>query len=403
MFMFNPEQENVINNAVNHIKNDNEGELVYQFSGKAGTGKTTVIKEIIRRIGIPEHRVAVMTYIGQASIVLRTKGIMNAKTIHSWIYYTEEVPVYKNGYPVMDPVYNKPVTKMVYRKKKKLEEIDYIIIDEAYTVPIRMRKDIESFGLKIIACGDSHQLPPVGDEPAFLVDGHIDYLNINMRQGEGSGILKVADYLYNGYNLSTGFYGDVLVIDDKDLTPEMIKYANIMICATNATRDELNYMTRHELLHIQQNAKIPLYGEKIICRKNEWNTEVNGVSLANGLIGSVISDVTPSKLDRKRKEFILDFKPDLFNGIFQDVHCDYDYFIADSATRQTLKNNPYSRGSKFEFAYAITTHLSQGAQYPQGIYFKEYFRKDLQANLDYTGPTRFTKFLIIVLHSKHFF
>ena len=71
MFAFNPEQERVITNAVNHIKNDNSGELVYQFSGKAGTGKTTVIKEIIRRIGIPSHRVAVMTYIGQASIVLK--------------------------------------------------------------------------------------------------------------------------------------------------------------------------------------------------------------------------------------------------------------------------------------------------------------------------------------------
>ena len=206
MFAFNPEQERVITNAVNHIKNDNSGELVYQFSGKAGTGKTTVIKEIIRRIGIPSHRVAVMTYIGQASIVLRTKGITNAKTIHSWLYYMEEEPVIQNGEIVRDPVYNKPVTRMVFRKRASLDDIDYIIIDEAYTVPKRMRKDIESFGIKIIASGDKHQLPPVGDEPAFLVDGKIDYLTQNMRQGEGSKILELADCLNNGYTISPVYY-----------------------------------------------------------------------------------------------------------------------------------------------------------------------------------------------------
>lgn len=403
MFAFNPEQERVITNAVNHIKNDNSGELVYQFSGKAGTGKTTVIKEIIRRIGIPSHRVAVMTYIGQASIVLRTKGITNAKTIHSWLYYMEEEPVIQNGEIVRDPVYNKPVTRMVFRKRASLDDIDYIIIDEAYTVPKRMRKDIESFGIKIIASGDKHQLPPVGDEPAFLVDGKIDYLTQNMRQGEGSKILELADCLSNGYTISPGYYGEVLIIEDKDLNDNMILNSNIMICAKNATRDELNHYVRHNLLHIPLTQRLPIYGEKIICRKNEWGNEVNGISLANGLIGTVINDISPLDVDRKKKEFTIDFKPDLFNGIFYDVHCDYEYFTANSSMRMQLKNNPYNKGSKFEFADAITTHLSQGAQYPQGIYFKEYFRKDLQCNLDYTGVTRFSKFVIVVLYTKHLY
>jgi len=403
MFAFNPEQERIINEAVNHIKNDNSGELVYQFSGKAGTGKTTVIKEIIRRIGIPPHRVAVMTYIGQASIILRTKGITNAKTIHSWLYYSEEEPIIQNGEILRDPVYNKPITRTVFRKKKTLEDIDYIIIDEAYTVPKRMRKDIESFGIKIIASGDEHQLPPVSDEPAFLVDGKIDFLTQIMRQGAGSKILELADWLSNGYTISPGFYGEVLIIEDKDLTDAMMLNSNIMICAKNATRDELNNYVRHNLLHIPLNQKLPIYGEKVICRKNEWDNEVNGISLANGLIGTVINDISPLDIDRKKKEFTMDFKPDLFNGIFYDVHCDYEYFTANSNMRQQLKNNPYNRGSKFEFADAITTHLSQGAQYPQGIYFKEYFRRDLQRNLDYTGVTRFSNFVIVVLYTKHLF
>ena len=183
----------------------------------------------------------------------------------------------------------------------------------------------------------------------------------------------------------------------------MILNSNIMICAKNATRDELNHYVRHNLLHIPLSQRLPIYGEKIICRKNEWGNEVNGISLANGLIGTVINDISPLDVDRKKKEFTIDFKPDLFNGIFYDVHCDYEYFTANSSIRMQLKNNPYNKGSKFEFADAITTHLSQGAQYPQGIYFKEYFRKDLQCNLDYTGVTRFSKFVIVVLYTKHLY
>lgn len=398
---FTDEQEKIIQGAVNHIKSNEVDEQVYQIAGSAGTGKTTVLREIIRRSEIPMSRIAVMTFIGQAAIILRSKGIYNARTIHSQLYVTEEDYVYQNGQIVRDPVYDKPVTKMYFRLKKSLPDIDLMIIDEAWTVPKKMKKDIESFGIKIIASGDHKQLPPVGDEPAYLVDGEIHYLTQIMRQGKGSQILLLADYLNKGYRVSPGYYGEVLVIEDRDLTDEMIKYANIMICATNATRDTLNNHVRNDIFKLNQ--RLPAYGEKIICRKNNWNIEVNGISLANGLIGSVINEISPLDIDRKKKQFKVDFKPDMFNGVFRDLDCDYEYFIADSNARKFLKNNPYSKASKFEYAYAITTHLSQGAQYPSGIYFKEYFRKDIQSNLDYTGITRFSDFVIMVLPSRKYY
>lgn len=399
--IFTDEQERIIQGAINHIKSNEVDEQVYQIAGSAGTGKTTVLREIIKRSEIPMSRIAVMTFIGQAAIILRSKGIYNARTIHSQLYVTEEDYVYQNGQIVRDPVYDKPVTKMYFRLKKSLPDIDLMIIDEAWTVPKKMKKDIESFGIKIIASGDHKQLPPVGDEPAYLVDGEIHFLTQIMRQGKGSQILLLADYLNKGYRVSPGYYGEVLVIEDRDLTDEMIKYANIMICATNATRDTLNNHVRNDIFKLNQ--RLPAYGEKIICRKNNWNIEVNGISLANGLIGSVINEISPLDIDRKKKQFKVDFKPDMFNGVFRDLDCDYEYFIADSNARKFLKNNPYSKASKFEYAYAITTHLSQGAQYPSGIYFKEYFRKDIQSNLDYTGITRFSDFVIMVLPSRKYY
>src|SRR5699024_6434088 len=104
------------------------------------------------------------------------------------------------------------------------------------------------------------------------VDGDIHYLTQVMRQGKGSQILLLAEYMSEGYQISPGYYGEVMVIEDRDLTDEMIKNSNIMICATNATRDRLNSYVRRDLFHLNQ--RLPAYGEKVICRKNDWNIEV---------------------------------------------------------------------------------------------------------------------------------
>ena len=82
--IFTQNQEDVINAALHFLKNSSE--QVFQFSGEAGTGKSVVLNEIINRSGIDRRRIAPMAYIGQAAIVMRTKGLYNAKTIHSWLY-----------------------------------------------------------------------------------------------------------------------------------------------------------------------------------------------------------------------------------------------------------------------------------------------------------------------------
>lgn len=395
---FNKEQLNVINNAYNHIHYSSE--QVYQFAGKAGTGKTEVLKEIIRRSNIPLSRIAIMTYIGQAAIVLRTRGLYSAKTIHSTMY--ELVEIYKtdeNGEVVINPIYNVPEIQLRF-VRRDLSDIDLFIIDEARTVPMSLKKDIESYGKKIIACGDWRQLPPVNDKPAYIRDEDIhdmDLLTTIVRQGKGSSILYIADLLAEGHMVSTGYYGDALVIEKKDLTDEMIKASQIIVCGTNKTRDYYNRYVRNNILHI--NTRIPMMGEKIICRKNNWTKEVAGISLANGLIGTVISPPDPTLFDGKT--FTVDFKPDLLQSYFDNIKCDYNYFIAPYDERQFLKNSKYNNGDKFEFAYAITSHLSQGAQYQCGIYIQDIFPDpSIQKNLDYTGVTRFSKQLIFVVPNR---
>ncbi len=390
--IFNPGQEYALQEGVRHI-HGNTSEQVLQISGGPGTGKTTIMHEMIRRIGIPIDRVAPMAFIGQAAINMRFKGLLNAKTIHSWLYDVVEVPVYdERGMVVMDPVYNKPITRPEFIPRD-LKDIDYFMIDEGSTVPMNMKQDILSRGKKIIVFGDLDQLPPVGDEPAFFRDGKVIKLTEIIRQAKGSEIIKLANFVLQGGIPSPGIYGNVLVIEPEDLTDEMIMASQIVLCGKNATRDSMNNHIRQDLLHYHTN--LPAFGEKVICRKNNWTIERDGISLANGLAGSVIRPADVTRFDGKT--FTIDFVPNFTNILFDDIKCDYEYFTAPRAQKEFLKNSKYSIGNKFEYAYTITTHLAQGAQYSNGIYISEYLNKDIQRNLNFTGVTRFKNYMIYVL------
>ncbi len=386
--IFNKKQQQIIHDALFHIKYGSE--QIYEFGGLAGTGKSVTINAIIDQCGIPKHKIAPMSYIGQAAIVMRSKGLINARTIHSWLF-TAELGILKDkdNNPIIDPYYNTPKIGVVF-KPRDLSDIDLFVIDEAYTVPMNLKKEIESRGKKIIATGDPGQLPPVKDKPAYLTNPNVPVLDEIMRQDSNSSIIYLADRARRNLPLSCGFYGNVLIIEEDDLTDDLIVNSPIVICGKNKTRDYYNKRIRSLRGY---KGSIPQYGEKIICRKNNWLLDMNGISLANGLIGTVASSPDPYKFDGK--SFTLDFVPDMFPYIFNDLHCDYEYFIADADRKPMLKNNRYNDGEKFEFAYAITTHLSQGAEFPYGIYIEEYMG-DIQKNLNYVGITRFSKGLIYV-------
>ena len=173
----------------------------------------------------------------------------------------------------------------------------------------------------------------------------------------------------------------------------MIAASNIVIAGKNKTREDINNRVRRNILHI--NSDLPITGEKLICRKNNWNLAVGGISLTNGLIGQVIN--SPDVGTFKNKTFKIDFKPDLINMAFRNIECDYEYLIADQQRRNFIKNNKFNKSNKFEFGYCVTTHTSQGGEYPFGIYIEEFLDKDIQSNLNYTGITRFKNGMIYVL------
>lgn len=391
-FVFNEGQERVIDAGVNHLLRD-YGDPVFQYSGEAGTGKSLVMYEIYRRANIPMIKIAPMAYIGQAAIVMRLKGFPYAKTIHSWIYDVNIGPQQKNGIYKVNEMSNALIQGIVYTPKK-LDNIDYIFIDEGGTVPYSLKKDIESNGKRIIVAGDANQLPPVADNPAYLTDpSKIMFLDQVMRQKDGSGIIYIGKQVLNNEEPYNGFYGDSLVIYEDELTNDILVGADMVLCATNATRDRLTHLIREEIKGIK--SSLPIYGEPVICRANDWRLEVNGIGLGNGLIGRVAD--MPDVSGYNGEVFHMDFRPDLFDGIFIDLDVNFKYFIANSKEKNKLKKNPYLKGHLFDFAYVNTVHLTQGGQYPKVIYFEEnVFDAETQRRLNYTACTRASEALIYV-------
>ena len=323
IFEYTKGQRAVIDAAKHWYKNSSE--QVFEFSGDPGTGKSVVLHAIVQELGLDYNKVAAMTFMGTAAIVMRLKGFRNAKTIHSWLFTPVKDIMYDDeGNEVTNTYFDRPVMDLEFIPKP-LGDMDLIVIDEGGTVPYSLKSEIESRGIKILVAGDQSQLPPPIDRPAYLNSSSIMRLTEITRQAQNSAIIYLSQRAINGLPIHKGFYyPDALVIDEDELTDQMLLGSDIVLCGKNATKDILNRHIRHDLLQIE--SSIPINGEKLICRKNNWKIENQGINLANGLTGIVTNYPDVGLFDGKN--FMIDFKPNLLNTSFRNIKCDYKYFIA---------------------------------------------------------------------------
>ena len=371
-----------------------------------GTGKSVVLHEIIRRSGLTYNQIAPQSYTGAAACVMRTRGFQTARSIHSWLYELVKVPkkVFStdnsNPFNKYNTQFNKPEFeyKFVPREPGTLNpEIKLFIIDEGYMVPDYMKKDILKHGIKVIVAGDANQLPPIGGEPAFLTGDNVMHLTQIMRQAENNPIVYLANRVLENQPIHCGLYGNrALVIEDTDLTNDMILDVGNIICGTNKTRDYFNNKIR-EMLNLDPYC--PSLGERIICRNNNWQRTQDNIALANGLAGVISSPVSMNSFAGEALR--IDFLPDLLEHPFENLYINYKYLNSNYSDRQAIKESKFqfNNGELFEYAYALTTHLAQGGEYPCGIFYEEFLRSNIQRQLCYTGITRFKEYMIYVKKS----
>ena len=367
----------------------NGTEQVFEISGPAGSGKTTIVKEITDDIPLKREEVLFVAYIGKAAQNLALNGL-NAKTIHSTIYLLvdEPIPDGKGGYLIKHGRY---ITRKRFMLKEQIDpSIKLIVLDEGGTVDESLAKDLLSFGLPVLVLGDLNQLPPPFGESPFLKNPDVILTEI-MRQAENSPIIWMSQMILKGHEIPFGKYGDCYVVSYDELCDNMMKSVDMMICARNRTKDDLNAYYRQEIDKVPSDIPI-IVGDKVVCRRNNWSRSVDdNIFLINGMVGYVEA----VHLETLKNDTIeIDFRPDfLSDKVFRNV-------LIDLAFLQAPSNSDY-RGSmyidRFQYGRAISVYMSQGSQYDSILYYREFMRgKDFQKRQDYTAITRAKHGLIMV-------
>jgi hypothetical protein len=363
----------------------------FEISGAAGTGKTTLVKILIDRIGLTYDEVVFMTYVGKATLALARSGLP-ARTIHHTICDIRQEPLLgSDGLPILDPE-GKPVLRYKFLKKKKLDpRLKLLVVDEGRMVPEELAKWILSYHIPVIVLGDLNQLDPVFGNPVFLnnPDATLDEI---MRQAKDSPIPYLADRVIRGKPIHEGIDGSgkiKIIYGKRDVAVDYLD-ADIVICGKNKTREAMNDYIR--MYYKGYMTSEPMIGDKLICRKNNWNRfNHDNVPLVNGMIGTIknidLEHMTKAKIP-------IDFQPEDFEDCFYNV--DMDRFLFNNYKRD--ENSTRTNYDVFEYGYVITCHLAQGSQYNNVIVKFEYMGRD-QHTRDrwlYTAVTRAIDKLTII-------
>lgn len=338
--------------------------VVFTLFGLAGTGKTTVLASIAR-----QYRNAYLcTLTGKAASVLRRKTGLPAATIHSVFYRIKETREHKSGRK-----------HLIFEATHAEEELsdDVLLLDECSMISDRIAADLLATGIKIVACGDPGQLPPVeGNQYFQQVSGDLDQgrrqgitlLQIH-RQAQESPIIRQAHNVRNG--LPVGDDGPNFRIV-KQAEDDDMKAAGVILTWTNATRKAANEYARRVRGFWQP---FPQIGEPVMCLKNapDYGVFNGGVYELQQPFIQGDTDIT--------------------------INVDGETVCIPSVRFQGiisgLKAHEEAR-TTFDFGYACTVHKSQGSEWPFVILIDEYRKIDGRREWFYTAITRAQERVLIV-------
>ena len=364
------------------------------ISGYAGSGKSTLVKFIVSALpGVdPENDVIYATYTGKAAQVLLKKGNKNVSTLHRLLY--ESVPRSDGTW------FRKPVDIIPYK---------IVVVDEVSMVPQSMIDQLFRHSIYLLALGDPFQLPPINknDANTLLEHPHV-FLDEIMRQAQESEIIRVSMGIREGKPLELLDGNEVKIFDPSDFSESMLLWADQVLVGTNATRINLNNITR-DLLGRQGG---PQDGDKVICLKNDWDiTANNGDPLVNGTIGYLKDPYTsfvsfPKMLGGGRYDTIE-------AGFISDSGAEFKHLSMDKKmimtgekccdfkTAWTISRNirhAWKMPKEFTYGYAITTHKAQGSQWEKVLIVEEKFPFDKteHARWLYTALTRAEEKAVII-------
>ncbi|WP_026607949.1 ATP-dependent DNA helicase [Methylocapsa acidiphila] len=339
---------------------------VFRLFGYAGTGKTTLAKQLAEDI---DGEVAFAAYTGKAALVLRSKGCKDARTIHSLIYKPRETETEEPSF--------------VLNEESAVAKASLVIIDECSMVDANLGRDLLSFGKPVLVLGDPAQLPPVKGG-GFFTEAKPDVMLTEVhRQAADNPIIKMSMLVREGGRLSLGAYGESRVIERRDIDAGAVTGADQVLVGLNRTRKSYNRRMR-ELFGYE--GDFPEPGDKLVCLRNDktkgllnggiWIVKTTGTTRKKKLALNVVPED-----DATRKPLRIGVLPEFFSG------------AEEGLTPQQRRDS-----DEFDYGYALTVHKAQGSQWSSVVLFDESgaFREHRHRWL-YTGITRAAERLTVVV------
>jgi len=394
---FSPQQSRALDAVASWLRVQDKP--VFYLAGYAGTGKTSLAKYFANGVG---GQVLFASFTGKAASVMRAKGCLDAKTIHSLIYHPRE----KSGEtlrrleadleclqlqdpPDLDLIERKK--EDIAREKKNLKQPAFelnpdsdlrgaslLIIDECSMVGEQMGIDLLAFEVPVLVLGDPAQLPPVRSA-GFFTNRMPDVMLTEIhRQEADNPIIEMATRVREGRGLPYGRYGDSQVLRlsefDRDAT---IRAGVQILVGRNETRRRANARVRAARGFTDV---LPVPGDRLVCCRNDHD-----VGLLNGTIWSVDS-VLGTGDDTQYLRILGEDGGDLVVEVHQ-------------APFRGEEVSPWIRreAEEFDFGYALTCHKAQGSQWDEVVIIDESacFRQDAN-RWAYTAITRASKKVTMV-------
>jgi len=381
---FSQKQQEVFDEIMHFFLESDE--LVYIFSGVAGSGKSTIINEINDMLRKEYQKsVAVITLTGKAVSTLKDKGIHNAQTIHSYMYepITDE---HDNliGFELTDP-------------SELLE--DFIIIDEGSMINEEIFEDVFDLGKKILVVGDENQLPPISKTNFNIMEESNFRLEEIHRLAEGNPIIRLSQHILEHGTLPRNFQSDhINFIQRGKMRSHLEQHGKdyeIILCGMNKTRHTLNKTMRRVNGY---NDILPVDGERVICLRND---KMQGIF--NGEMFTIHSRheyeyyMKGKKVELNRYVIVDD------KGMYRNVIVHDDVWGSEDVWIKYLYERDHEGESKkrlinlFDFGEAVTVWKAQGSEYQNLMFVDEdvSFFVD-RSKFRYTGITRSKDMITIV-------
>jgi exodeoxyribonuclease-5 len=399
-----PQQDTALKRVNDWLNGGYVQQQVFKLFGYAGTGKTTMAKELASGV---EGPVFFGAYTGKAASVLRAKGCPGASTIHSMIYRSREksrlalklleqelvearqLATHEGRDEATCPIVCKLAAEVEQERQRAsgpvfdlnpdspIRDAALVVIDECSMVDGEMGEDLLSFGTPVLVLGDPAQLPPVMGGGFFTEDKNPDVMLTDIqRQARDNPIIAMAARVREGGELPIGKAGTSRVLErGYRLDPQEVLAMDQLLVGKNTTRHGFNRRMRQ--LH-ERGGEFPVEGDKLVCLRNNHE-----LGLLNGAQWTTVSSFN----DEDGPDVTLEIRP----IDATDANEEPKVVNAHKAPFRGEKVDVWTRkdAEEFDFGYAMTCHKAQGSQWDNVLIVDEswVFRQDRNRWL-YTAITR---------------